>query len=215
MPRPKTDNPETRARILEAAEDLFAGRGLTGTTLREVAERAEVNSALVHYYFGTKEGLYREVLFTVAADVGAMASRVEEEGGTATERLRRYVDGFARFVVMRPDRPRMIMRELIEGAPVLREALAGGFQPVHMRVLRRVVEDGVRTGEFREVDAGLVPLTVLGMMVQFAIARPLISFAVGEVSYDEAFARRVATHVADVLLDGMRPTRRAITDADA
>jgi AcrR family transcriptional regulator len=203
MARPKQDNPETKARILEAAEELFADRGVAGASVREVAERAAVNSALVHYYFGSKEGLYRSVFVAVAGELAAMAALVESEGGTAPERLRRYIRRFSAFVISHPSRPRLMMRELIDGAPVLRQALDEGLQPVHLRVLREIIADGVREGSIRELDAQLFPLTVLGMIVQFVIARPLIAKAVGPITYDDAFAERLAAHTSDVLLNGV------------
>lgn len=49
-------------RILDAAEDLFSKRGFDGVTLREVADLANVDPALAHYYFATKQGLFDAVL---------------------------------------------------------------------------------------------------------------------------------------------------------
>jgi AcrR family transcriptional regulator len=52
----------TPDRILDAAEDLFSKRGFDGVTMREVAELANVDPALAHYYFATKQGLFDAVL---------------------------------------------------------------------------------------------------------------------------------------------------------
>ncbi|MGA9335267.1 MAG: TetR/AcrR family transcriptional regulator [Rudaea sp.] len=52
----------TQERILDAAEELFAQHGLYGVTIREVARHAGVDTALLHYYFGTKNGLFDAVL---------------------------------------------------------------------------------------------------------------------------------------------------------
>jgi AcrR family transcriptional regulator len=49
-------------RILDAAEDLFSKRGFDGVTLREVAELANLDAALAHYYFATKQGMFDAVL---------------------------------------------------------------------------------------------------------------------------------------------------------
>ena len=49
-------------RILDAAEDLFSKRGFDGVTMREVAELANLDAALAHYYFSTKQGLFDAVL---------------------------------------------------------------------------------------------------------------------------------------------------------
>jgi len=52
---------ETRWRLLQAATEVFAERGFKAATTREIARRAEVNLAAIHYHFGDKAALYREV----------------------------------------------------------------------------------------------------------------------------------------------------------
>ena len=52
---------DAQERILNAAEDHFSKRGLYGVTIREVARQAKVDTALLHYYFGTKRGLFDAV----------------------------------------------------------------------------------------------------------------------------------------------------------
>ena len=59
---------DTRERILNAAEDHFSRHGFWGVTIREVAEQAKVDTALLHYYFDTKRGLFDEV-FTRRAEI--------------------------------------------------------------------------------------------------------------------------------------------------
>ena len=69
----------TRERILEAALDLFGERGLTGTTVRDIAARAKVNVAAISYHFGGKDELYRAVADNgdrlASRRVSAIASR--------------------------------------------------------------------------------------------------------------------------------------------
>ncbi len=68
--RPPKDKPggETRALILDAAEDLFSKHGFYGVTIREVAREAGVDTALIHYYFGAKRGLF-DAVFIRRAEV--------------------------------------------------------------------------------------------------------------------------------------------------
>jgi AcrR family transcriptional regulator len=56
------DAASPRGRILTAARSLFAQRGLMATTTRAIAELAQVNLAMIHYYYGSKEALYERVL---------------------------------------------------------------------------------------------------------------------------------------------------------
>lgn len=59
---------DTRGLILDAAEDLFSKHGFYGVTIREVAREAGVDTALVHYYFGAKRGLF-DAVFLRRAEV--------------------------------------------------------------------------------------------------------------------------------------------------
>ncbi len=76
----------TRERILDAAERLFAERGFDGTSIRDVTTEAGANLAAVHYHFGSKEDLVREVLRRVvtpanAARLQMMADAEQRPGG--------------------------------------------------------------------------------------------------------------------------------------
>ncbi len=60
--RPHRNGPNRREDIISASTRLFLENGYTDTTLRRIAGAADVNVALVHYYFTSKQGLYQEVL---------------------------------------------------------------------------------------------------------------------------------------------------------
>jgi hypothetical protein len=148
----------------------------------------------------------------VAADLAGMALEISQLTGPARDRLAAYVRGFSRVVLRNPNHPRLMYRELMNGAPQLRAALDSGLKPIHLEVLRKIVDEGKERGEFRDLDSSLFPLTLIGMIVQFAIAKPLIDTAVGRVAYDDAFAARVADHVIETLFNGVlaekKTTRR-------
>ncbi|MFJ1702849.1 TetR/AcrR family transcriptional regulator [Kitasatospora sp. NPDC088346] len=70
-------NPPTRARITEAARAMFLARGYRGTTLRAVAAEVGVDQAVVSYHFGSKKGLFGEVMQLQCAHSFALAAALE------------------------------------------------------------------------------------------------------------------------------------------
>lgn len=70
---------DTRERILDAAEHLFADRGFDGASIRDVTAEAGVNLAAVHYHFGSKEDLLRAVLERVVLPTNAERLRMMQE----------------------------------------------------------------------------------------------------------------------------------------
>ena len=73
--KPERAPEATRERIMDAALDLFGERGLTGTTVRDIAQCAKVNVAAISYHFGGKDELYRAVATSV---IGSIEARVRD-----------------------------------------------------------------------------------------------------------------------------------------
>jgi AcrR family transcriptional regulator len=123
----------TRARILEAATELFADRGFRKVTIRDICRAANVNVAAVNYHFGDKLRLYQEVL-ELAID--AMRGTTEEArrlgaGLSAEERLRLFVTTFVRRALAGGSQTihRLIHREASDPTPALDRLVEGGVRP--------------------------------------------------------------------------------------
>jgi AcrR family transcriptional regulator len=80
-------NPDTRARIAEVAYDLFLEHGYRGTTVRRVAAAAEVDSALISYHFGSKQGLFGEAMQFRCGQSPAMALALQGDQAGFADRL--------------------------------------------------------------------------------------------------------------------------------
>jgi len=106
------DTPGTRRAILDAAEECFAASGFTGATTRQVAARAGVNVATLHYHFGSKEKLYRAVLEALAReDIPLPAG-----GETPAERLSSTVEALWHFGAAHPALPRLRLFQRLSGS---------------------------------------------------------------------------------------------------
>src|SRR5437763_16807197 len=85
----------TRESLMDAAESLFAERGIPAASLRAITERATANLAAVHYHFGSKQGLVRAVFDRRLAPLNrerlTLLDRYEAEGGGVEEVVRAFV----------------------------------------------------------------------------------------------------------------------------
>jgi TetR/AcrR family transcriptional regulator len=59
------DHKDTEEKILDAAKDVFQKKGMTGARMQEIADKAGINKALLHYYYRTKEKLFEKVLRSI------------------------------------------------------------------------------------------------------------------------------------------------------
>jgi len=124
---------ETRARLLAAAEQLFADRGFKKVTVRDICRAARANVAAVNYHFGDKFGLYREVLQAVIRGMRTTndAARLAAEGRSPEERLRRWIETFATCLLSADFGRvhRLFQREVGDPTPALDDVVEQGLRP--------------------------------------------------------------------------------------
>lgn len=103
-------------RIMKAAEKVFSESGFRGATTSAIAEEAELPKANIHYYFGTKEKLYRAVLDDIV-EVWLSSFKALGESDDPAATLSDYVRAKMELSKSRPEASRVFANELIRGAP--------------------------------------------------------------------------------------------------
>lgn len=192
---------DTPNRILEVARELFATRGYKGTTVRDIAIAAEANLAAVGYHFGSKQGLYEDVLRAQVAPLGRRLAQVCRAKSPPLDRIEAIVHAVFEHIRMRPQMPALIARELASGREI-NPALAGTFREI-LPVLTGVITEGQKGGSIREGDPVLLALSVMSQPIYFNLARPVIAAAAGLQVGDPETAQRMADHAAAVIRGGL------------
>src|SRR5579872_7102746 len=100
-------HPDTVQRILRAAEENFAERGLAGARIGGIARAARVNKALLYYYFSSKEELHRFTLTSLFRQLRVQTSAALDRPGSPREQLLRYINSYFDFMVAHPNYPRL------------------------------------------------------------------------------------------------------------
>jgi TetR/AcrR family transcriptional regulator len=113
-----------RALILEAAEEVFAAKGFDGATTAEIAARAGLPKANLHYYFATKEAVYRAVIADTLHLWLSLFDHIAPDDDPA-EALGGYIRRKMRRSFEHPLPSRIFALEVIRGAPVIHDFLAG------------------------------------------------------------------------------------------
>ncbi|TWS99458.1 TetR family transcriptional regulator C-terminal domain-containing protein [Reyranella sp. CPCC 100927] len=112
-----------QARILVAAEAVFAEAGFQGATTAAIAARAKLPKANLHYYFGTKRALYRAVLANILDLWLGTLDAIDRERHPA-EALDDYIRGKMYWSRARPNASKVFANEILHGAPQLGSYLA-------------------------------------------------------------------------------------------
>lgn len=198
MSTPTSPDPAARDAILLASADLFAAQGFAGTTIKEIAGKARVNSALLYYYFEDKEGLYRAVLAhligTVSEQIGAsLADAPSPEDG-----VRRFVTAQAERFFANRTFARLLLRELMDHGAVHLEVPIGSVIANAFRPLAEQIAAGQASGVFRrDVDPRFAVLSTVSQVAYFTLAQPLVAQVMGHEGSVPQTARAFGAHAAE------------------
>src|SRR5215216_3238546 len=100
--------------ILDAAERLFAKQGFTATTIKQIGKEANVNPALLYYYYESKETLYRAMLQRILGQLLARGTEAIEGASSHVDRIRAFVRAQAKLLGEHPHFPRLFVREMVD-----------------------------------------------------------------------------------------------------
>lgn len=215
MARPRTDDPEARARIIAAAEELFAEHGYAGTSIRDITRRAGVTSAMAHYYFGSKEHLYRSILETAVTTIRALIEEAGESREAFQPKLEKLIEAQLTYITSHAHLSRILFRELLAGGEHIVEIFER-FPLTNYQLMRQVIAGGVRKKELRRLDVDLAPISLMGMIIVFQVMRPVIYRVLDKPTYDEPFIKRLSRHTAELFLDGAkRGAKEAVAEKEA
>jgi AcrR family transcriptional regulator len=198
-PARKTREPaaSTKARILLAAEEVFATQGFAGASTREIASRAGVNISSLHYHWESKDRLYEVVLQTVYGRLIEVsrdsAPRAEPAREVHEASIGRVFDYFA----ANPSIPRLLLRRMLEEADAGNPGDADGFLESWTKDLGGWVRH--RGGKrVRDVDVQIVVLTVYAALLLFTLDTRLQARLLGGRVADAEITRRLRGHLTEL-----------------
>lgn len=103
---------EVEDKIIEAARELFYEKGYRGTTVRDIANKAEVNLALLHYYFRTKDAIFKIVFDQAFTLLFGKLNKALTSNKTLFEKIEMMVESYVMVGMEYPQLPSFVMTEL-------------------------------------------------------------------------------------------------------
>lgn len=209
------DSP-SKEQILDAAERLFADQGFSRTTIKQIGQAAGVNSALLYYYFGDKERLYRSVLERLVSRlVSRTLGRLGADASPA-DRIRGFIEAQVETFMANPRLPRLFMREMLDHDAAHAVEQIQHLAATSFKGLCDTIEEGQRQGSFRsDLDPKFAAISTVGQVAYFFLARPAVRILLGggkegpSPATLQAFARHAAEFTLAALDSSVAATSKS------
>jgi TetR/AcrR family transcriptional regulator len=186
--RSQADTVDLRAQLVDAALACFARRGISATSLRDIASQAKVTPALVHYYFGDKlqlqQAVVDEKLLPVIAQLrGPLAAA----GDDVAALVAGFVHGVGDIVTRHPWLPSLWVREVLCEGGALRDVLIHQIGPLVPKMMAERFDHAQRQGQLNaELDPRLLMVSLVGLTFFPLASAPIwrVLFGAQDVDFD-------------------------------
>ena len=204
---------DTEQRILDAAHAVFLRRGTAGARTQEIAKEAGVNSALLHYYFRTKDRLAEAVFRRAASQLMPAVIRILGSEAELEQKVEQVIDVELRQLLETPYLPGYILSELTHHPERVRQlfSAATGMQPADMgtrvfKVLKAQIDARVKAKRMHPIAAEQFAINLLALCVFPFAARPMVMALLGlDQAGFEQFINRRRKELPPFFLRALRP----------
>jgi len=199
---------ETEQKIMQAAREVFLEKGKDGARMQEIADRAGINKALLHYYFRSKERLFSQVLLIEIKSMFStlFASISNEPESDFHKFLEKFISTYLTLISPRRNLLRFILWESektkIEFArQIMEESKNKGFKENPLIDFTRLA---INHKQIRDVDAVNFILSLIGMCIFPVIAAPVIEKMFHHLKINNsAFLNKRSSAILDLLWNGI------------
>src|SRR3982074_1267445 len=193
----------TAEKLLVAASELMIERSSIDVSLSDIAQKSGVNAALVKYHFGNKDGLLLALLARDAATEVTQLEYLLAQPIAPTAKLKLHIGGIIRAYHQFPYMNRLIHYLLHESSAEAADEVSKFFVAPLLDFHRRLLAEGIKAGEFRDIDPVLVYTTLLGARAHLCCARHAMSRATGVGPVTDEVCRQYIKHMEALICGGM------------
>ena len=164
---------DTEEQILEAAKEVFQKKGMDGSRMQEIADKAGINKSMLHYYYRSKQLLFEAVFTNAFSLVAPQINKILNDESSIEEKVRGFTHNYISFMSKHPYLPNFIIQELNRNPKFLEKLLKNAAFPSLDKFEQQVAEE-VDQGILKPIDGRQLFINIISLNVFPFVATPLI-----------------------------------------
>lgn len=202
MDKIKTENTETE--ILIAAKEIFQQKGMAGARMQEIADKAKINKALLHYYYRSKQLLFEAVFKSAFSLLAPQLNKVLNDDSDFFEKIRKFTENYVSFVIKHPYLPNFVIQELNKNPEFVQKLRSEKNFP-SIEKFKLQVSDAINQGIIKPIEAEQLFINIISLNIFPFIGEPLLMALVNvdKESYNKILENR-KTEVAEFIINSIK-----------
>ena len=168
----KRDAQATKAKIINISMELFATKGFDAVSVDEIANSANINKAMIYYYYKSKSGLYEAVMKGILDDIYHEIVTSKKCCDSVLGELKAFITTYALFANKYPYFPALLLRELSDSGAHLPETMFESMKKL-FNLLSDILEKGKNEGIFKKEIPIIIHFMIIGSINLYITTKPL------------------------------------------
>ena len=200
----KEKNKTTESQILEAAVNIFQTKGMDGARMQEIADKAGINKAMLHYYYRSKQLLFEAVFKTAFSMLAPQLNKVLNDESSLFDKIKNFSNNYISFVIKHPYLPNFVIQELNRNPEFVKKLISEEHFP-NIEKFKSQVEENVVEGLIRPISAQQLFINIMALNIFPFIGAPLLKgfLSTNDVDYKQLMEDR-KTEVADFIINSIK-----------
>lgn len=200
----KNKNISTEIAILNAAKRIFHQKGMQGARMQEIADEADINKALLHYYFRNKQLLFEAVFKNAFLLLAPQLNKIINSDSSLFEKIKGFSNNYISFIMKHPYLPNFIIQELNRNPNFLNQIIEKEHFP-SIEKFKKQVDQCIAHGTIIPINSSQLFINLVSLNVFPFLATPLLkSFLnLNDADYQQLLEQR-KTEVADFIINSIK-----------
>ncbi len=200
----KTKDKNTENSILNAAKNVFQSKGMDGARMQEIADRAGINKAMLHYYYRSKQLLFEAVFKNAFALLAPQLNKVLNDDSSIEDKIRNFTSNYISFIIKHPYLPAFIIQELNRNPGFINKMKQKSGFP-NLEKFKKQVDMEIEQKLIKPIHAEQLFINIMALNIFPFVATPLIK-AFANIN-DKAFKQLMKdrkVEVADFIINSIK-----------
>ena len=200
---------DIESKIIEAARELFYEKGYMGTTVRDIANKADVNLALLHYYFRTKDNIFKLVFDGALALLFGKLNKALTSNKTLFEKIEMMVASYITTGMQHPKLPSFVMTELAVNTNLMlslinshkdKSVLSKNFERFYEEIEEAIENKVIKRIEPNSICTDIQALSLYPFIAKNCLLHSVFS---DKKMYDKMMKERIE-HVTNLIISNIK-----------
>lgn len=169
----KTKDKNTEEQILTAAKDIFQTKGMDGARMQEIADKAGINKAMLHYYYRSKQLLFEAVFKNAFSLLAPQLNKILNDNSSIEDKVKNFSSNYISFIIKHPYLPNFIIQELNRNPDFIKN-IQENNSILNIDKFKAQVALEVEQGILKPTKGDQLFINILALNIFPFVAKPLV-----------------------------------------